>query len=249
MARFANYEIKALGTLRQRLARDMEGSANLEEAAQRFTDILFEEFRESSVLVRVFASAPFGKLPQRERDFVVRLATSRGAESELQSRTRVICLLGTRGIRERWNDRRLSQGHLAVPLVSASFVKTIPMISRLMTDLGTGIPWIEKQTSLLVVKSMGRMAQLLYVEDAATAETRDGFKIVSAQDFVSTQHVKTVLGLGGSYPNQTFVAIAIFSKETIPQTQAEKFMPLVNTLKTSTMPLVMDGLLFDERYA
>jgi hypothetical protein len=93
---------------------------------------------------------------------------------------------------------------------------------------------------------MGRMAQLLYVEDAATAETRDGFKIVTAQDFVATHRIKTVLGLAGSYPNRTFIAIAIFTRENMSQKQAEKFMPLVNTLKTASMKMVMRNRIFTE---
>lgn len=247
MPRFVEYDLRALGSLRQRLTENLEGTTNLEESAQICASTLFEEFSQSAALVRVFASTTFAELPTRERDFVTRLATARGASSELNERTPVICLLGTRGFRDRWNDRRRSQNHLAIPLLRASFVKTLPMISRLMTDLGTGVEWIEKQTTLIVVKSIGRMAQLLYVEDAATAETRDGFKIVAAQDFVAAHRIKTVLGMGGAYPNRAFVAIAIFAKESFSQAQAEKFLPLLNTLKTATMSQVMAGRIFRER--
>jgi hypothetical protein len=118
MPRFADYDLKALGSLRQRLAREMEGSTNLQEAAQRFTSGLFEEFDESAVLVRVFASTSFAALPRPEREFVIRLATARGAAREVNERTEVICLLGTRGNRDRWNDRSRSQDHLAIPLLS-----------------------------------------------------------------------------------------------------------------------------------
>jgi len=246
MPRISEYDLSSIRSLRERLAQETGGCSTLEGAAQKCASTLFEEFRESAALVRVFASTSFGRLPKRERDFVTRLATSRGASAEVEQRTPVICLLGTRGVRDRWNDRSRSESHLAIPLLSVSFVKTIPMVSRLMTELGTGIEWIEKQTTLIVVKSMGRMAQLLYVEDAATAETRDGFKIVTAQDFVATHRIKTVLGLAGSYPNGTFLAIAMFTKDHIPQEHAEKFMPLVNTFKTATMPTVMEGRIFEE---
>ncbi|HXV61981.1 MAG TPA: hypothetical protein VEK15_14885, partial [Vicinamibacteria bacterium] len=144
--------------LRGLVEKELEGCQSLQAAAQRFSELLFEELEDSAVLLRVFGTASFAQLPGKEKEFVVRLAQERGFEDELRPSTNVVTLLGTRGRRPSWNDRRLSQRHLAIPLVRTSFVKTIPMVSRLMSEMGTGVEWVEKQHTNIVVKTMGKMA-------------------------------------------------------------------------------------------
>jgi hypothetical protein len=74
--------------------------------------------------------------------------------------------------------------------------------------------------------------------------TNEGFKTVPAQNFVWDHEVKTVMGLGGPYLNKAFVSIMIFTKETMTLEVVKKFMPLVNTFKTATTGLVMNGKIF-----
>lgn len=96
-----------------------------------------------------------------------------------------------------------------------------------------------------MVKSFGRMARVLYVEDAATTCTNDGFNIVPDQDFVAANGLKTVLGLGGAYLNRSIVTALLFTNEIIPQRAVEKFMPLINTFKVATMKLVAEKRVFE----
>jgi hypothetical protein len=156
----------------------------------------------------------------------------------------VISLLGTRGKNREWNDRNRSRDRLAIPLLSASFIKTVPMLTRFLSATGARIEWIEKQTSRILAKTFGQMAMVLYVDDAKKAETEDGFKILAAQDFVTTFNVKTVFGLGGGYLDGTFVAILLFTNEHIEQQQVERFLPLVNTFKAVTARHAMSRLFF-----
>jgi len=245
MSSFARYSIGQITALRERIDREVRAGSSLQAAAQRFVDVLYEEFPKSTMLVRLFGTARFEQLPSFDRDFVRRLAHSRGVESELDEKTVVVSLLGTRGKEMDWNDRRGSQQRLGIPLVSASFVKTIPLVSRLMSDVGTGLDWVEKQKTLIVVRSMGQMARVLYVDDASTAVSADGFKIVPAQEFVAAHGVRTVFALGGSYVNRAFVATVVFTNESIPQEQAERFMPVINAFKNATTGQVMSGRIFD----
>lgn len=245
MSKFSNYSIVQIKALRDRVKKTLKSCTSMQVAAQEFVKELHEEFEESAVLVRLFGTVAFEKLPETDKNFVTQLADSRGCAGELNDRTIVISLLGTRGKRPNWNDRKMSGARLGVPLLSASFVKTIPMVSRLMSDIGTGIHWVEKQETQILVKSMGQMARLLYVEDAKTAVSGEGFKIVPAQDFVTSNNITSVFGLGGAYLNRTFVSVICFSSERITQQQAQLFMPLVNTFKTATMNLVMSGKIFD----
>jgi len=128
--------------------------------------------------------------------------------------------------------------------VTANFVESIPMVARLMTDMGIGTDWFDKLEPDILVKNLGRAAGVFYVRDAKTWLDGRNRKIVSAQDFVTAHNIKTVFGLGGSYLNGSFVTMIMFTRETIEQSQAEAFMLLVNTFKTATLSLVMDGAIF-----
>lgn len=244
MTRLADLTLGDLTRLRTRVEEELTGQASVQAAAQRFTDLLYDELEASAVLFRVFATIRHDRLPSRERAFVARLAGDRGFDSELRPDTTTVTLLGSTGKQAAWNDRYQSRHHLAIPLVTTSFIKTIPMVSRLMSDMGTGLPWVERQETNIVVKSMGTMARLLYVDDAGKAETADGFKIVPDQAFVEAHGVRTVVGLAGAYLDRTVVTILLFTNELVPLDKVSKFMPLVNGFKVATMKRVKEGAWF-----
>ena len=241
---FRHYQLSQLTDLRRRISESLSARASLQEAAQTFVDSLYPQFEESTVLVRVFSTMAFRELPKREKDSVRNLAASRNCESELEEETTVVSLLGTRGKKPNWNDRYLSKKRLAIPLLRPSFIKTIPVVSVLSAHSVTGVGWIEKQRAKILVTTVGQMARMVFVDDAATSLTNEGFKTVPAQNFVWDHEVKTVIGLGGAYLSGAFVSIMIFTNETIAVELVKKFMPLVNTFKTATTGLVMNGKLF-----
>ena len=244
MSKLTDYSPAEIRSLLDRLQSGLKDCARLQEAAQKCARLLYEEFQESMVLARVFMTLPFNDLTPRGKAFVTALADTKDIRHLLNDKTQVLSLLGTYGVRPEWRDRYQSQGHLGIPLVTASFIESIPMISRLMTDMGINTDWFDEMEPDVLVKSLGRAAGVFYVHDAKTWLDRQNRKIVSAQDFVEEHGVKTVFGLGGSYLNGSFVAVIAFTRETVDQTQAEAFMPLVNTFKTATMRLAMDGLTF-----
>ncbi len=239
----STYSVGDVAHLRARLDDELRCSS-LAEAAQKFVEILFDELMESAVLFRLFVTVPFSVLGPREKGFATDLAHSRGVLGQLSGETWVICLLGTRGVETSWNDRHQSKHHLALPLTNASLIQTIPMVSRLMSDMGTGLEWVEKQGSRILVKSFGTMARVLYVEDAATSRTSDGFNVVPDQSFVAAHGVKTVVGLGGAYLNRSIVSTILFTNETVPRRTAETFMPVINTFKVRTMKHITDQRIF-----
>jgi hypothetical protein len=212
--------------------------------AQTCARLLYEEFTESLVLARVFVTLPFSALPERDKAFVTALAEAKNLAPLLGEKTQVLSLLGTHGAEARWNDRYQSQDHLGIPLLTAEFVESIPMVARLMSDMGIGSDWFDKFEPDILVKNLGRAAGVFYVRDAKMRLDARNRKIVSAQDFVAAHDIHTVFGLGGSYLNGSFVTIILFTRETIEQSQAEAFMLLVNTFKTATLSFVMDGAIF-----
>jgi hypothetical protein len=244
MSQIASYSLKDVAALRSRVEAELKESASFQQASQKFIDILYEELSSSAVLFRVFATVDFERLPEKERDFVLDLARAREFLSEVQAKTPVVTLLGSRGKRPQWNHRLRSERHLAIPLTSASFIKTIPMVSRLMGDMGTGLEWVQKQERNMILTSMGRMARVLYVEDALETRTGDGFDVIPDRSFVTENGVRTVLGLGGAYLNGTIVAVVLFTSERVPQDRVEKLMPVMHGFKIATMKAVMKGRIF-----
>jgi hypothetical protein len=246
MSTFNNYSPRDIGAFRERLQAALKDCAHLQEAAQTCARLLYEEFQESLVLARVFVTLPFGELPARDQAFVTALAGAREISPLLNEKTQVLSLLGTQGAEAAWSDRYHSQGHLGIPLVTADFVESIPMLARLMSDMGIGSDWFDKFEPDILVKNLGRAAGVFYVRDARTRLDARDRRIVSAQDFVLRHDIHTVFGLGGSYLNGSFVTMILFTRETIEQPQAEAFMLLVNTLKTATLSLVMNGAIFPQ---
>ncbi len=239
VATFGSYPIADLANLRAELKGLTSECPTLRDAGQICVDRLHQEFAESLALIRLFATVPFAFLPEREQAFARRLATERKVQSQITEDTIVLTLLASRGSMPEWNDPRRSRHHLAIPVLSASFIQTIPLVSRVLAETGI-VPWLEKQSTLIMLKTVGEMAQLIYVEAARTSRTSDGFHVIPSQDFVQAHDIRTVLALGGSYLNGTAMALLLFTTEHFTEGQAAKFTPLVNTIKTMTMKAVMD---------
>lgn len=145
-------------SLIDRIQSGLKDYACLQEAAQEWARLLYEEFQESIVLARVFMTLPFHDLTLRGKAFVRELAGTKDVRHLLNDKTQVLSLLGTYGVRPKWRDRFQSQGHLGIPLLSASFVEAIPMVSRLMSDMGINTDWFDETEPDVLVKSLGRQA-------------------------------------------------------------------------------------------
>lgn len=217
----------------------------LEEAAQQFTDLFYESFKESLVLARVFATVQFSELPPKNQQFVKDLAENKGIPDLIKGNTLALSLIGSHGREAAWNDRRNSQGHVGIPLASGDFIELIPMMSRLLKSLGVSLEWIASTDIKIVAKNLGKMAGVFYVPDAKATVDEKGRKIIAAQDFVDKYNIKTVFGFGGSYLVNTVSVVFInFTSEVIPQNKVEQFMRVVNLFKSATVDVVSRGKVF-----
>ena len=127
----------------------------LEQAAQELAAGLHRRFDDSVVLARVYVTVPFKGLPPANKTFVQELAKSAGAEFDLDAATPVLSLIGSYGQEENWRDRRNSKNHVGIPLISSAFVASIPMISRLLHELGVPMNWIDTHETEMIVKTVG----------------------------------------------------------------------------------------------
>src|SRR6185295_13366157 len=105
---------------------------SLESASQASAHAIFDGFAESAVLVRLFVTLPASDLPAGIRAEAEKLAACAPT-------TPVLTLLGTYGLEVEWRDRRQSRGHAAIPLVSSAFVSAIPMMARVLEELGADL--------------------------------------------------------------------------------------------------------------
>src|SRR5215831_20207488 len=164
---------------------------------KKLTPLVYTHFAESAILARVYVTVPFAALPPPTQAFVQALP---GAAAALTGTTPVLSLVGTQGQKVDWNDRRKSKQHGAIPLISAEFVDGIPMIARLLQELGVPLDWIDSHDAQRIVTTIAKAVGLFFVEDAAQATDQQGRKVIPAQDFVSAYGVKSVFGTGGAYP-------------------------------------------------
>jgi hypothetical protein len=202
-------------------------------------------FGDSIALARLFATFPMRGLPVENRAFVEEMARSANVSDQIAEETLVLSLLGTRGDSPEWNDRRQSKGHVGIPLVSSRFVDRIPMISRLLKQLGAGLDWIDRKDTDIVSETFGSLSGVFHVKDAASEVDTEGRKIIPAQDFVQASGVKSVIGIGGCYMGTSvFFAIILFLREVVEHLVAERFMLQSNLFKTATLNLVDDGRIF-----
>ena len=220
--------------------------ASLEEAAQELAYGLHAKFSESAVLVRAFLTVPFDSLPKTNQEFVRKLAESAGAGGQLKGNTLVLSLLGTHGQEANWNDRRNSKGHMGIPLISSAFVDAIPMISRLLRELGVPLEWVDTRDSEILQETVGRSAGLFFVDNAAQAKDHQGRNIIASQDFVSAYQVKSVFGTGGVYSGNQVLVIVLFCRDQFARAVGELFLPLIDSFKGRTASLAGAGKIFSD---
>ena len=245
MAVISRLSLEDLVDLQNRVAVQVTECASLEDAAQEYMSILYEALSESIILARLFATIPFEELPKQNQEFVMNLARSAGILELIRERTMVLTLLGTRGSKPEWNDRRKSQGHVGIPLASSDFMDRIPMMSRLLRQLGAGIDWIDANDTELVTRTFKNISGVFYVHDAKTEVDNKDRKIIAAEDFVENEHVKTVFGIGGCYLGSLlFFTAIIFLREHVDKDMVQRFMLQANKFKTATLSLVNEGKIF-----
>jgi hypothetical protein len=222
----------------------VERAKCLEEAAQEMVAALQTKFDESVVIARAFVTVPFAELPPSNKEFVLNLAKSAGAEAELKATTPVLSLIGTCGKEADWKDRRKSKGHVGIPLISSAFVGAIPMISRLLNELGIPLEWADSHDTEVIVKSIGSSAGLFFVEDAASATDSQGRKVIAAQDFVSDHKVRSVFGIGGAYLGGQMLVLVVFCRDVLSRGIAERFLEVANLFKGKTLSLATPAKVF-----
>ncbi|MCK5100354.1 MAG: hypothetical protein KAR45_19755 [Desulfobacteraceae bacterium] len=231
--------------LHTKIGEQSKKLSTIEQAAQGYMDLLYNSLSESIVLCRFFLTIRFNDLPRENKKFVKNLAESKDVSGMINNDTLILSLLGSRGENSHWNQRQNSQGHVGIPLVSSKFIDKIPMMSRLLKELGVGIDWIDNKDTEIVIRSTGSMGGVFYVGDARITTDSRNRLIISEQDFVEDYDIKSVFGIGGGYLGAPiFFTTIIFLRDYILREQANKFMLQSNKFKTATINLIEQGKIF-----
>ena len=224
------------------IRRETRKGLTVQDAAQKFVQAFYSQFPDSTVLARIYATVPFGSLPERDRLFI----TSNTQESQLQPAinddTRILSLLGSTGKESAWCDRYQSKSHLGIPLLSEEVVAQLPMIAGLIDQIGSSARWYSKlSTASEKSDSFGLFTESFFVADAASSRDNMGRLLIPAQDFVAKYGVRSVLGVGGEFPNTGMILLCIiFSSEFLHETPGWLArLPLA--LGTITQQLVTAG--------
>jgi hypothetical protein len=223
----------------------IRNSHTLEDAAQHFVSGIYNLFSKSVVLARVFATVEYGALPDSNKAFVENLVNANNVGNQLKDSTWVLSLMGTDGRKEAWKDRTLSQGHVGIPLISSKFIGAIPMMSRLLKQLGLGLDWIDEGDVEFVKQTLGGMSGVFYVPEAANEMDHQGRKVIAAQDFVTLYDIKTVFGFGSGYfGSDTFYVAIIFCDEVIPKETVSQFTSALSFFTRASVDKVIDNRIF-----
>jgi hypothetical protein len=210
-----------------------EGAKNMEEVANRVVQNLYEDFvsgpngQKECVLVRLFKMHPYGGLDGELRQFADGML--HGAEAS--PAMKCLVLLATAGDRPEWNSRATSATHKAIPLPSEKTIESLPMISRLVSQLGVNANELLKPDPAFILDLAQETFNVFHVPEA------EGSPYVPAQsDFVIPHRVKSILGFGGLLPPAELFAVIMFARVYIPRETAELFKTLALSAKLALIP-------------
>lgn len=223
--------------------KQIKGIDKVDDLAQSFTDIIYEYFHESLVLLRLFSSVPYASLPTQDRQLVDKKANDSGTTHLYSDGTPILTLLGTRGQKSEWNERHKSQGFRCIPLVSSAYVASLSMLSmqfkKMEFDFGLFDAW---DTTIVATGHADEYSGMLYVNHAGIDKDEQGRMIVPHQAFVAENNVKTVVGFGGGYPNHpTIATLFAFTNEILSESMMKPFASLLETYISISKELVGSG--------
>ena len=230
ITRFSLADMTRCGAALRRMG---EGSTSMEEVAGKIVRYLYKEMTDQETgdksfgLVRLFKTHDYGDLEPDLQEFVAGVL---GQEPEFRG-TKCLTLMATAGSKEEWNDRRRSQRHQSIPLLSAEMVRAFPMLSNLVNQLGLEITDVLNPDPSMLVDIDQKAYNVFHVPYAVGSEA-----IVDQEDFVIPEGIKSCLGFGGMLPSGNLFAVVMFSRVPIIPTVAAMFRTISLNLKLALLP-------------
>lgn len=208
-------------------------ATSMEEAACGIVEHLYDVFAttdepatRASALVRFYKTHPLRSLDEQRRRFI------ESRHSGLSLGTPCLTLLATRGDEPAWNDVAQSTGHLAIPLRDRASIAALPMVERVVVELGVDLDSILDQSRDTVIPGVQRTCDVFHVANAK------GSPYIPAQgDFVEKYGIQSVVGFGATLPTGDLLVILLFSKATILPAVINLFKTLALSVRIAVLPL------------
>lgn len=209
------------------------GAPHMEEVANKIVRHLYENLEDKETgekacaLARFYKTHLYSDLDPGLQEFAQGILGDVPSSPEM----RCLTLLATVGENSEWNLRANSAGHKAIPLPSEDFVAKIPMIARLINQLGLEVSAVLRPDPAIMMDLEEKTYGVFHVPEAV------GSPYIPAQDeFVIPYGVRSVVGFGGILPSGELYAVILFAKVQIPRETAERFAALASSVKAAVAP-------------
>ena len=228
LARLSPADVVVCGSDAVRAAAE---SLSLEDAADRNVHHLYNALwdprsnRPGNVLVRFYRTIDFADLEPSLQNYAA-LALGPGNKRPAM---KCLTLMGTAGDVPQWNSRQTSVAHRAIPLTSRAAVERMPMVSRLIRDLGMSVDELVDPPETTSAPEPNVPQNVFYIRRAESHPS------VPDQDFVRQHGVQSVVAVGGPIDNTDLWAIILFSRVEISPEVARLFRLLAVDVKIAVM--------------
>lgn len=245
MLAFDSVTHRDLLSVQDQLRVQLRTATALEQAAQLAVESLCTNFKGQAALARCFLTLPFADLPEELRRKAWSVVEAQSLQSQMSATTPILALLGTCGVAAGWCDRRASRDHAAIPLCSRAFVDSIPMVARMLQEMGVdlGLRVHEDQPLVQKVLAAGWVG-LFHVADARTARDDRGRRVIPATEFIEQYGIRTVFGLGKAYSTGSILTLVVFTTTMVSRERVEALVPFLNLIRSSTIDLVSAKRIF-----
>lgn len=215
---------------------------SVEEVSDRIIKYIYQNIvgkktqEKSCVLIRMFQTIPYKKLTPELQEYASKLLNYRPVNPNLKCLT----LLATAGEKLEWNLRQKSTGHKAIPLENKEAIAKIPMISRLIQQLGLDPGQVLEADPNLLADLEQKMYNVFYVDDAL------GSPYIPAQEsFVIPFNIKSVIGFGGLLPSGNMFVVLMFLRVKVPRETIDLLKPLALDVKIALLPFEQSQIFSD----
>jgi sigma-B regulation protein RsbU (phosphoserine phosphatase) len=217
------------------------GKHSMEEVASEIVEALRDRFIDTErdapaiALARFYITRRISELEPELQDF----AQAAGTDAYAQHNSVCLTLLATVGDEVSWNDRRASIGHKAIPLPSVEAIHRLPMVARLVDQLGLDPNHLVEPDPALFSDLSTREQSVFFVSEA-----RGSDDVPAQVDFVIPYGIRSVVGFGGILPDGSLYCAVLFSTVSIPASAVDSFVALSLSAKLAVLPFVW-GRVFD----
>ena len=228
LARLSPADVVLCGSGAVRAAAE---SLTLEDAADLIVHYLYNALwdpnsdRPGNALVRFYRTIDFADLEPSLQNYAALALRPENKRPALKCFT----LMGTAGDMPQWNSRQTSAKHRAIPLTSRAAVERLPMVSRLIRDLGMSVDEIVGLPESPSAPDQDVPPNVFYIRRAESHPS------VPDQDFVLEHGIQSVVAMGGPIDRTDLWTIILFSRVEIRPEVARLFRLLAVDVRIAVM--------------